>query len=159
MCRKFSHVDVMKWKCFNSTLLILYKGNRLVIHIMVQFISNVYPRKYMIEVCSCDDFCANSISLNTSLWGTTGTCNEYLMMPFAWPSPGHEDVTGKHSPHYWPFVRGSHQWWIPLTKGQQYVALIFSLNKLLNKRWQSSFQWFEILWMALLYCLDIMVYL
>ena len=26
------------------------------------------------------------------------------------------------------------------------VALIISLNKLLNKRWQSSFQWFEILW-------------
>ena len=34
--------------------------------------------------------------------------------------------------HYWPFVRGIHQW-IPLKLGQQYIALLFPLYLTIEK--------------------------
>ena len=52
----------------------------------------------------------------------------------------HDDVIKwKHFPHYWPFVRGIHQW--PMNspdKGQWQRALMFSLICVWTNRWVNS---------------------
>ena len=58
-------------------------------------------------------------------------------------------ITWKHFPRYWPFVRGIHR--SPVHKGQWYGALMFSLIWDLNKRLskQSWDWWSETPWSSL----------
>ena len=63
----------------------------------------------------------------------------------------HDDVISwKSFPHYWPFVRGIHQynWWIPLTKRVSNVDLDVSLfwtwpSCWTNSRFTSYFRWHD----------------